>query len=108
MENIIRTKSKYFNPFHYAGRSPSSILQSLIPSISVLLSFDDISVIYFSASIQDNKQIKRLLEISFFDKIKNCIYRNVEGFFLKYFEKRKWSKRNNNIYQVVKDRHADD
>jgi hypothetical protein len=32
----------------------------------------------------------------------------VEGFFPKYFERKKWSKRSKEIYQAVKDQHVDD
>jgi Fungal protein kinase len=39
--------------------------------------------------------------------IRNCTYQNVEGFFPKYFEARKWSKRSKEIYQVLKHRHVD-
>lgn len=58
--------------------------------------------------MQGNEQTKKFLKISFFDKIKNCIYWNVEKFFTKYFEKKEWFKRNKKIYQVMKDCHVDD
>jgi len=49
----------------------------------------------------------RPLENSLFNKIKNCIYQNVGGFFTKRFERKEWSKRSKEIYQALKDRYID-
>jgi hypothetical protein len=57
--------------------------------------------------MQGDEQMKRLLEISLFNEIKNCIYQNVGGFFAKYFEGKKWSKRSKEIYEAVKDHYVD-
>ena len=57
--------------------------------------------------MQRDEQTKRLLELSLFNEIKDCTYRNVEGFFAKYFEGNKWSKRSKEIYEAMKDRHVD-
>ena len=77
------------------------------PLTSIPPSFDGTPVIYSSASMQGDKQTKRLLENSLFDEIKNCTYRNVGGFFTKYFEGNEWSKRSKEIYQALRDRHVD-
>jgi hypothetical protein len=77
------------------------------PPTSIPVSFHGTPVIYSSASMQGDEQTKRLLDISLFDEIKNCTYRNVEGFFTKYFEGKEWSKRSKEIYQAMKDRHVD-
>jgi hypothetical protein len=52
--------------------------------------------------MQGEEQKKRLLENSLFDEIKNCTYRDVEGFFPKCFDGSKWSKRSEEIYQPLK------
>jgi hypothetical protein len=58
--------------------------------------------------MQGDEQMKRLLEISLFNEIKNCIYQNVGGFFTKYFEGKKWFKRSKEIYKAIKDHYIDD
>ena len=77
------------------------------PPASIPPSFDGSPVIYSSASMQGDEQTKRFLENSLFDEIKNCTYRNVGRFFIKYFEGKEWSKRSKEIYQALKDRHVD-
>jgi Fungal protein kinase len=77
------------------------------PPTSIPPSFDGTPVIFSSASMQGGEQTNRLLEISLFDEIKNCTYREVEGFFTKYFEGKEWSKQSREIYEAVKDRHVD-
>jgi hypothetical protein len=57
--------------------------------------------------MQGDEQMKRLLEISLFNEIKNYIYQNVGGFFAKYFEGKKWSKRSKEIYEAMKDHYVD-
>lgn len=74
------------------------------PSVPVLL--QSTPVIYSSASIQHIEQT-RDLEQSLLDEIKNFTYRNVKGFFTKYFEGNTWSKRSMEVYEAVKDGHVD-
>ena len=83
------------------------VVSRLIPSSSLPVSFHRMPVIYSSASMQRDEQTKRHLELSLFDEIKNCTYRNVEGFFAKFFEGNEWSKRSKEIYEAVRDRHVD-
>jgi hypothetical protein len=42
-----------------------------------------------------------------FEEIKDCTYRDVEGFFSKYFEGKDWTERTKEIYRAVQDRHMD-
>lgn len=37
-----------------------------------------------------------------FYKIKECIYRNVNNFFEKYFERQSWSRKSKVIYNAMK------
>jgi hypothetical protein len=39
-------------------------------------------------------------------EIKDCIYRDVDGFFAKYFEERSWSGRTQKKYNSMKNRHV--
>lgn len=82
-------------------------ISRLTPPPSVSVSFQRTPVVYSSASMQRDQQTKKLLESSLFDEIKNCTYRKVEGFFAKYFEGNKWSKRSKEIYEAMKARHVD-
>ncbi len=84
-----------------------TILSRVTPPRSIPPLFDGTPVIYSSALMQGDEQTKRLLEMSLFDEIKNCTYRNMEGFFIKYFEGKEWSKQSKEIYQAMKDRHVD-
>ncbi|ERF73796.1 hypothetical protein EPUS_05500 [Endocarpon pusillum Z07020] len=61
----------------------------IAPFICISSSFDGTPVIYSSASMQGDEQTKRLLDVPLFDEIKNYTYRNVGGFFAKYFEGKK-------------------
>ena len=60
------------------------VISRLIPSSSLPVLFHRTPAVYSSASMQRDEQTKRLLELSLFDEIKNCTYRNVEGFFAKF------------------------
>jgi len=42
-----------------------------------------------------------------FEEIKNSTYRNVGGFFSKYFEGKDWTERTKEIYRAVQDQYAD-
>lgn len=77
------------------------------PTTSIPPSFDGTPVTYSSASMQGDEQTERLLKLILFDEFKNCTYRNMEGFFAKYFEGKKWSKRSKDIYEAMKERFVD-
>lgn len=46
------------------------------------------------------------MEGRIFEEIKSCTYRNVGGFFSKYFEGKDWTEQTKEIYQTVQDRQA--
>ena len=81
-------------------------LSRISPPASVPPSFDSTPIIRPSASLQVDEQTEKLLNILLFDEIKHCTYRNVKGFFAKYFEGQIWSMRSKEIYDTVKDRHV--
>lgn len=56
---------------------------------SIPLSFDGTPVTHSSASQQGSEQTKPLLEPLLLHEFLHCTYRNVEGFFPKYFERKK-------------------
>jgi hypothetical protein len=77
------------------------------PPTSTPLSFDGTPVTHSSASQQGSEQTKLLLEPLLLHEFLHCTYRNVEGFFPKYFEGKKWCGRAQKIYTSLKDRHVD-
>ena len=58
------------------------------PPTSIPVSFDGTPVTISSSSFQDSEQTPRIIESAMLYKIKGCTYRNVDGFFEKYFEGR--------------------
>lgn len=77
------------------------------PPTSIPPSFDSTPITHSSASQQGDEQTRRAVEIRIFEEIKDCTYRNVEGFFSKYFEGKDWTERTEKIYQAVRNRHVD-
>ncbi|EFQ97876.1 FunK1 protein kinase [Nannizzia gypsea CBS 118893] len=59
------------------------------------------------ASQQGSEQTRRLVEARVFDEIKHCTYRDVEGFFTKFFEGKDWTPRTTGIYQTIKERQVE-
>ncbi|OJD28487.1 hypothetical protein ACJ73_00118 [Blastomyces percursus] len=53
------------------------------------------------------EQTRRLVETRVFEEIRGCTYRDVEGFFEKYFERKTWTDRAHGIYELIKDQHVD-
>lgn len=84
-----------------------SFISRLTPPPRFPVSFNGTLVVYSSASMKCDEQTKILLELSLFEEIKNCTYRNVEGFFAKYFEGKNWSKQSKEIYEAMKDLYVD-
>ena len=82
-------------------------LSRISPPASVPVSFDGTPITHSSASQQGDEQTKELLNGPIFHEIKRCTYRNVGGFFSKYFEGKQWSERSKEIYNATKDRHVD-
>ena len=82
------------------------IVSRTTPSTSIPVSFDSTPVIHSSASQQGKEQTRKLVEGRIFEEIKSCTYRNVGGFFFKYFEGKDWTERTKEVYRSVQDRYA--
>jgi len=82
-------------------------ISRITPPTSIPVSFDGTPITHSSASQQGGEQTHRLLEARVFEEIKDCTYRNVEGFFSKYFEGKAWTERTKEVYRAVQDRHVD-
>ncbi|KAI9680931.1 MAG: hypothetical protein M1829_001011 [Trizodia sp. TS-e1964] len=65
------------------------------------------SATYASSSQQGSEQTNRHLKEALFHELKNCTYRNVDGFFSKFFDDKAWTKRSKEIYFAMKARHTD-
>ncbi len=78
------------------------------PPTSVPVSFDGTSITHSSSSQQRGEQTQKLVEGRIFEEISECTYQNVDGFFSKYFEGKRWTERTKEIYQAVQDRHVDE
>ena len=76
------------------------------PPTSIPVSFDGTPITHSSASQQGSEQTHKLVEVRIFEEIKSCTYRNVEGFFSKYFEGKDWTEQTKEIYRTVQDRHT--
>ncbi|KAI9797634.1 MAG: hypothetical protein M1825_005732 [Sarcosagium campestre] len=76
------------------------------PPTSIPVSFDSTPITYSSASQQGSEQTRRLVEARIFEEIKYCTYRNVGGYFSKYFEGKTWTEKSKKIYQAVQDQKA--
>ncbi|KAL2045028.1 hypothetical protein N7G274_002803 [Stereocaulon virgatum] len=72
------------------------------PPTSIRSSFDGTPVTISSSSFQGSEQTRQIIESAMFYEIKRCTYRNVDGFFEKYFEGRRWSHKSKEIYNAVK------
>jgi hypothetical protein len=81
-------------------------LSRLTPPESITPSSDGTPVRHSSASQQGDEQTKRLLEPLLLHEFRDCTYRDVGGFFSKYFEGKEWSGRAQTIYTSLKDRHV--
>ncbi|KAL1957249.1 hypothetical protein VTO42DRAFT_6155 [Malbranchea cinnamomea] len=51
-------------------------------------------------------RMRRLVEARVFDEICSCTYRNVDGFYEKFFDKKDWTDRARDIYKSVKNQHV--
>ena len=76
------------------------------PPSSILPSFGSTTRIFSSASQEGSEQTRRLVEPLLREELRDCSYVEVEGFFDKYFEKKKWTEKSKQIYETVKHRIA--
>jgi len=74
------------------------------PSPSTPTSFDDTLIIRSSSSFQGNEQ--RVLDVALQYEPTGRIFRDVKGFFEKYFEQRSWSQRCTEVYNAMRMRYA--
>lgn len=84
------------------------IVSRTIFSINISFSFNDTFVTKSFSFFQDSEQIRKIIELAIFYKIKECIYRNIDNFFEKYFERRFWSRKSKIIYNVMKEQYKDE
>ncbi|EAS34035.2 uncharacterized protein CIMG_05059 [Coccidioides immitis RS] len=68
---------------------------------SVPPSFDATPVRFTSSSQKGSEQTRRLVEGRIFEEIRGCTFRDVGGFFAKYFEGKDWSARVDAICQRI-------
>jgi Fungal protein kinase len=78
------------------------------PPACVAPSFDSTPLAYSSASQQGSEQTRKLLEPLLLHEFGDCTYRNVGGFFTKYFEGKEWSDQAQKVYHELQDRYVDD
>ena len=76
------------------------------PPISIPLSYDGTPIKHSSASQQGSEQTRELVDGRIFEEIRGCIYRNVGGFFSKYFEGKDWTEQTKEIYRTVQEQQA--
>ncbi|KJZ68312.1 hypothetical protein HIM_12297 [Hirsutella minnesotensis 3608] len=84
-----------------------STLNRVTPPESVPATFDSTPITHSSASQQGAEQTRELVERKVFEEIRFCTYRDVEGFFEKYFDRKEWTRRALDVYEATKDRHVD-
>lgn len=72
------------------------------PPASIQQSLDQTPVVRCSSSIRGSEQTKRNLEPALFYEVNCCTFRNVRGFFEKYFEDKSWERRSKVILRSVK------
>ena len=77
-----------------------------LSSTSLPPSYDGTPISYSSASQQGSEQTRVLVEARVFDEIRTCTYRNVGGFFSKYFEGKDWTEQTKEIYRTVQKQEA--
>ena len=76
------------------------------PPTSIPLSYNSTPIKPSSASQQGSEQTRELVEGRIFEEIRGCTYRNVGGFFSKYFEGRDWTEQTKEIYRTVQEQQA--
>ena len=62
---------------------------------------------YNSASHQGSEQTKLLLEEVLRDELWDCSYKNVPGFFEKYFDGKSWTQQGKDVFDEIKHEHVD-
>ncbi|KAH8753314.1 FunK1 protein kinase [Diaporthe sp. PMI_573] len=81
-------------------------LTRVTPPASIPTTFDSTPITHSSASQQGAEQTREVVERKVFEEIRFCTYRDVGGFFEKYFEGKDWTGRALDVYEATKDRHV--
>ena len=68
--------------------------------------FDSTPITHTSASLQGSEQTRALVEARVFQEIRGCTYRDVQGFYEKYFEGKAWTERARDVYKSIQGRHV--
>lgn len=79
-----------------------STFSNVTPPPSAPASFDETPVTRSSSSFQGSEQTRKILDPALFNEIQHCTYRNVEGFFVKYFENKSWDGKSEKIFRAIK------
>ena len=79
----------------------------ITPPTSIPVSSDGTPITKSSSSFQDSEQTRRIIESAMFYEIKRCTYRDVDGFFEKYFEEPRWSRKSKAIYKAMNKQYRD-
>ncbi|PHH88294.1 hypothetical protein CDD83_7724 [Cordyceps sp. RAO-2017] len=82
-------------------------LTRVTPPESIPTKFDSTPITHSSASQQGAEQTRELVERKVFEEIRFCTYREVNGFFEKYFEGKDWTRRALDVYETTKALHVD-
>lgn len=77
------------------------------PSTSISIFYDSTSLIHSLILQQGAEQTHQLMKTRIFEEIRHYTYQNVEEFFQKYFEEKKWTEQDKDIYNVMKSQHVD-
>ena len=77
-------------------------LSHVTPPPSAPASLDATPVVRSSSSFQGGEQTRKILDPALFYEIQHCTYRNVEGFFEKYFLNKSWDEKSEEILMSIK------
>ena len=81
-------------------------LSRVTPPTSIPPTFDSTPITHTSVSQQGSEQTASIVEKRVFEEIRSCTYRDVEGFFEKYFEGKDWTSRTLQIHQAMQNQHV--
>ena len=77
-------------------------LLSVTPPTTTAPTFNGTPATRSSSSFEGSEQTRQNLEPELFYEINNCTYRNVRGFFDKYFEGKSWSRESKKVCTTMK------
>ena len=77
----------------------------ITPPTSTPQSCEDTPITHSSASQQGSEQTRRNLDTRLLEEIRYCTYRDVEGFYQKYFKDKSWTKSDEQVRKIMDGRH---